>query len=59
MTEASKKDKVTKMTVKPANHVDPIHWCDAGTVAQTVHDFDPKLTMMLSAVRFLAIKLLK
>ena len=46
------------MTVKPAEHADPVHWCDVGTVAQAVHEFDPKLTMMLSAVSFYNMKTL-
>lgn len=49
-TETSKPERVAKMQVKPSKAIDPVQWCNDGTVAKAAHQFDPKLTVMLSSV---------
>ncbi|XP_054749135.1 transmembrane protein 248-like [Lytechinus pictus] len=49
-SETAKPEKVTKMQVKPSK-VDPVQWCSDGTVAKPDHQFDPKLTVMLSSAQ--------
>ncbi|XP_072163389.1 transmembrane protein 248-like [Diadema setosum] len=48
VTDTTKQDKVTKMHVKPSSNTDLVQWCKEGTVAKANHQFDPRLTVMLS-----------
>lgn len=50
-TETSKPERVAKMQVKPSKAIDPVQWCNDGTVAKAAHQFDPKLTVMLSSAQ--------